>query len=80
MVKEVNRILKLKGDDHRFQLKDRYDREKSIQMFMIWKEFHHNDSDYEAIARTWNGGPNGVRNARTLHYWNKVSRELNNLN
>ena len=80
MIKEVNRILKLKGDDHRFQLKDRYDREKSIQMFMIWKEFHHNDSDYEAIARTWNGGPNGVRNARTLHYWNKVSRELNNLN
>lgn len=35
MVREVNRILKLKGESHRFKMKDRYDREKSIQMFLI---------------------------------------------
>jgi hypothetical protein len=76
MVKEVNRILKLKGDEHRFKLKDRYDREKSIQMFMIWKEFHHKDSDYEEIARSWNGGPNGPKKSRTYNYWKKVENQL----
>jgi hypothetical protein len=76
MVKEVNRILKLKGDEHRFQLKDRYNREKSIRMFMIWKEFHHSDSDYEEIARSWNGGPNGPKKSRTYNYWKKVENQL----
>ena len=76
MVREVNRILKLKGDEHQFQLKDRYDREKSIQMFLIWKEFHHKDSDYEEIARSWNGGPNGMKKPRTYSYWKKVEKQL----
>jgi len=80
MVKEVNRILKLKGESHRFKLKDRYDREKSIQMFLIWKEFHHNDSNFEAIARSWNGGTNGVKNPKTYSYWKKVQTELASLN
>lgn len=76
MVREVNRILKLKGESHRFKLKDRYDREKSIQMFLIWKEFHHNDSDFEAIARSWNGGSKGPQNPKTYSYWKKVETQL----
>ena len=76
MVKEVNRILKLKGEKHRFKLKDRFSREKSIQMFLIWKEFHHKDSDFEAIARSWNGGPNGPKKSRTYNYWKKVENQL----
>jgi len=76
MVREVNRILKLRGSDYRFQLKDRYDRDKSIEMFLIWKEFHHNDSDFEAIARSWNGGTNGVKNPKTYNYWKKVENQL----
>ena len=79
MVREVNRILKLKGDDYRFKLKDRYDREKSVQMFLIWKEFHHKDSDYEEIARSWNGGPKGMKNPRTYSYWKKVEKQLSGL-
>jgi len=80
MVREVNRILKLKGETHRFKMQDRYDREKSIQMFLIWKEFHHNDSDFEAIARSWNGGTNGVKNPKTYNYWKKVEQQLASLN
>lgn len=80
MVKEVNRILKLKGSKHRYQLKDRYDRDKSIEMFTIWYEFHHNDNDFEAIARTWNGGTNGVKNPKTYSYWKKVEQQLASLN
>lgn len=76
MVREVNRILKLKRSEIRFNLKDRWDREKSIEMFQIWKEFHHEDDDFETIARNWNGGPNGYKNSRTERYWLKVEKEL----
>lgn len=78
MVREVNRILKLKKTKLRFKLRDRFDRDKSIQMFTIWKEFHHKDSDFETIARNWNGGPNGYKRSSTLHYWKKVEMELIN--
>jgi len=76
MVREVNRILKIQKSDKRYTLKDRYDREKTIEMFYVWKNFHHKDSDFETIARNWNGGPKGYKNSRTLKYWNKVQKEL----
>src|SRR6056300_1361736 len=74
MVREVNRILKIQKSDKRFKLSDRYDREKTIEMFYIWKNFHHKDSDFEKIARNWNGGPKGYKNSRTLKYWSKYKR------
>lgn len=76
MVREVNRILKIQKSDKRFTLKDRFDRGKTIEMFLIWKNFHHKDSDPEKIARNWNGGPKGYRNTRTEKYWAKVQKEL----
>jgi len=79
MVREVNRILKLKGTKHRYKLKDRWDREKSIEMFSIWKEFHHSDSDYEEIARSWNGGSKGPKNPKTYNYWKRVENQLASL-
>ena len=79
MVREVNRILKLKGTDYRYKLKDRWDKERSIEMFLIWKEFHHSDSDYEEIARSWNGGTKGPKNPRTYNYWKKVENQLASL-
>ena len=78
MVREVNRICKLIGSHQRFTLKDRFDREKSIHMFRIWKEFHHKDSSPEKVARNWNGGPKGYKKDRTLKYWNKIEKQLNN--
>lgn len=80
MVREVNRICKRIGSHQRFTLRDRFDREKSIHMFLIWKEFHHKDSNFEAIARSWNGGPRGPKSNRTLPYWEKVEKQLNNQN
>ena len=41
MVREVNRILKIQGKIKRFKLKDRFDRQESIRMFMVWKSYHH---------------------------------------
>ena len=77
MVREVNRILRIQKIDRKFDLKDRFDRDKSIEMFLIWKDFHHKNSDAETIARNWNGGPNGYKVNRTVKYWNKVKQQLN---
>jgi hypothetical protein len=78
MIREVNRILKIQKLTKRFKRKDRYDREKSIEMFMVWKNYHHPEGGFETIARNWNGGPRGYKNKRTEHYWAKVQIELNN--
>lgn len=76
MVKEVNRILKKYSEPAKYTLEDRYSREKSIEMFRIWKAWHHSQSTFEKIARCWNGGPNGHKNPATLSYWNKVQAYL----
>ena len=78
MIREVNRILKIQKLKKRFKRKDRYNRTKSIEMFMVWKEYHHPEGGFETIARNWNGGPKGYKNKRTEKYWVKVQIELNN--
>ena len=78
MVREVNRILRNQKSDKRYSLKDRFERDKSIEMFYIWKNYHHKDSEAEVIARNWNGGPRGFKLNRTIKYWNKVEKQLNN--
>jgi len=72
MVKEVNRIL---GKEV-YTLKDRASREKSIEMFEVWKNHHHKNSSDEKIARCWNGGPLGYKYSGTDHYWSKVQLEM----
>ena len=78
MIREVNRILKIQKLKKRFKRKDRYNRTKSIEMFMVWKDYHHPEGGFETIARNWNGGPKGYKNKRTEKYWVKVQIELNN--
>ena len=41
MVRDVNRILKRRGSSQRFKFKDRWNRQKSIEMFTIYCE-HYN--------------------------------------
>ena len=77
MVREVNRILKIMGSTQRYKLKDRFDRQSSIEMFLFWKNYHHPEDGFEEIARCWNGGPRGLKNRRTEKYWIKVQKQLN---
>jgi len=77
MVREVNRILKIQGNKKRFKMKDRWNRDKSIEMFNVWKGYHHSNSTGEQIARNWNGGPKGYRRKSTINYWMKVQKYLN---
>ena len=76
MVREVNRILHKQGGTFRFKLKDRWDRDKSLEMFHVWREYHHPNSTDETIARNWNGGPKGYKKESTLQYWRKVKNKL----
>jgi len=75
MVNDVNRILKRQGSDKRFTYFDRWNRNKSIEMFNIYVD-HYNLTTAEEIARCWNGGPRGLNNENTVGYWNKVKSEL----
>lgn len=79
MVREVNRILKKQKSDKRFKLEDRFSRERSIEMFRIWQSYHLPNSSDEVIARCWNGGPKGWKRRSTLHYWNKVRKEISKI-
>jgi len=76
MVREVNRILKKQNIKKKYELDDRYSREKSIEMFYIWKDYYHSEDSDEVIARCWNGGPKGWKRKGTEYYWSKVQKEL----
>lgn len=71
-VREVNRILALKGSLKRYTLDDRWSRTKSIQMFDIWREHHLPEASLELIARTWNGGVKYRFSRDATNYWKKV--------
>ena len=75
-VRSVNKILKKNDIDLEYSYDDRYSREKTIEMYWIWRNSKHADSDYETIARSWNGGPRGPKKKATIHYWNKVEKEV----
>ena len=75
MVREVNRILSIKGNmKKRFTYDDRLNRDKSLDMFRIWRAFHHKNDSREIVARCWNGGGDGHKMTATIKYWNKVKR------
>ena len=77
MVNDVNRILNLNKDDRFYTLDDRWDKEKSIEMFYVFVDYYHKESSYEEIARCWNGGPKGLQKKQTKKYWKKVQNTLN---
>jgi len=71
MLREVNRLLGY----NKYKLTDRWNKEKSIQMFNVIKEHTTNPTD-EKLARNWNGGWNGYKKQSTLKYWQKVKKQL----
>lgn len=72
MVREVNRVGKLRGLKSDYDHSDAWDRYKSMEMFEQWSSVHHEEYDFERMARNWNGGPKGIYKDATLSYWNKV--------
>lgn len=64
MVKEVNQILGYK----KYSLKDRWSKQKSIEMFIIYQNFINPEYNEELAARYWNGGRNGDKKQTTDRY------------
>ena len=85
MVKEVNRICKIRGLKKQFTLSDRHNPKKSEEMFWIYQKFYNPNMNWDSIstadikvmARKWNGGPNGDLKRATYKYWKKVSKRFN---
>ena len=75
MIRDVNRILKHRGDTTKYKMKDRWNRIKSIEIFNIYCE-HYKLTSPEAKARCWNGGPRGLTKKATQKYWDKVNKQL----
>lgn len=77
VVDDCNEFLKMKGKSKRYTYNDRYDKDKSIEMFLLIKERYQNykknrsKSDIEHIIRVWNGGC-GYTLSKTEEYYQKV--------
>lgn len=75
LVRDCNQYLTMKKSKKRFTYKDRYDREKSIEMFLLIQERYNKTNNVEKAIRMWNGGPYySVR--KTNKYYNKVMAKL----
>lgn len=70
MIREVNNILGYE----KYSIKDRMDREKSIEMFRIFTDHHTPDWNMELVCRRWNGGYRGEQMLGTLSYYFKVKK------
>ena len=70
LVRECNRIAGYK----KYTYADRYDKQKSINMFIDYQEFHNKTGNMEKAIRLWNSGDVNcmVRKARTEGYYKKV--------
>lgn len=75
MVREVNRLLAKNDIPKVYTLEDRWNKQKSIEMFNVIKDNTNNPTD-EKLARNWNGGWNGYKKQSTLKYWHKVKEQL----
>ena len=75
-IDDVNRIIGTKT----YKYEDDIDEQKSREVCKIyityWSEKARMGRDMEAMARIWNGGPNGHKKKSTIKYWNKIKEVL----
>lgn len=71
-VKECNNILRTQ----KYSLSDRYNPEKSKEMFVLIQNKYNPKHNIERAIRLWNGGPKySIKN--TNRYFNKVMKYFN---
>ena len=75
MVRECNNILKARGSEKQYKMTDRYDVEKSKEMFLLIQSQYNKSNNVEKAIRSWNGGPN-YSNRGTERYYQKVLRRM----
>ena len=75
LVMECNNILKKRKSKKRFTLKDRFNIEKSKEMFILIQSYFNPHHDIEKAIRAWNGGYH-YSVSKTQRYFNKVMAYL----
>ena len=75
LVKECNNILKERKSKTRYTLLDRFNLEKSKEMFLLMQSKFNPSNNVEKAIRAWNGG-NNYNKKRTQRYFEKVMKEL----
>ena len=73
LVDDCNRILAQRQQKKRYTLQDRYNVEKSKEMFCLIQSFYNPTNNVEKAIRSWNGGQNYSKKA-TQRYYEKVKR------
>ena len=75
LVEDCNEILKQRKSKKRYKLSDRFNVEKSKEMFLLIQSWYNPKNNVEKAIRSWNGGVNyNVRS--TQRYYEKVMRAL----
>lgn len=75
MVKSCNKILKERGINKQFTLKDRFNLEKSKEMFIVYNSKYNPEFNIEKAIRSWNGGSH-YKIQSTQGYYNKVMKHF----
>ena len=72
LVKEVNRII----GENKFTYNDRYSRQKSHNMFILYQEKYNPERNIEKAVRLWNSGDLKCmqRKASTNGYYNRFKK------
>lgn len=78
LTKEANNILKKNKSTKRYTLKDRYNAEKSKEMFILLQEHFNPEVNIEKAIKCWNCGfyhktKNGWKN-KSIGYYKKVMK------
>ena len=75
LVRDINRILKMRNSTKRYTLNDRYNARKSREMFEIYQSYYNPNGNVERAIRLWNGGC-GYSISGTQKYYNKVKKVM----
>lgn len=83
VVDDCNEYLKMKKNKKRYFYNDRYNKEKSKEMFLLMQERYNKNNNIEYAIKMWNGGCNYKKNTkchkRVNEYYNKVMKEYNKI-
>lgn len=77
VVRECNQILKQQKSNKHYTMNDRYNKEKSIEMFILIQNKYNPSYDIEKALCVWNAGPYAKK--KPTAYIKKVMREYNKL-
>jgi len=77
LVEDCNQILKRRNSNKRYTLADRYNVQKSKEMFLLYQSWYNPENDVEQAIRSWNGGMRYTKRG-TQRYFEKVMKAMKN--